>query len=460
MNLASDPPIAAKIARMAGWVRWRDPLMQRLGVDQTRLMLPKLPQADGAWPAWHFLVVGDSGTGRHRRHSPPRRIAERLLPHRQGAAFLLHTGDVVYLVGAAEQYRANFQRPYRDWLVDGDRWQTLPHDRMVFNQPLLPVPGNHDYYDLSAPVALLSGLSAPLRRQLGWWAEPDCGWHGSGAGGVYAAAFLDGLAGLSEAELSEHLDRHYVARWDGTRCLRYEPGAFTRLPNRYYRFRQAGVDVFALDTNTFTAPHGSREPVDQEQLDWLERGLIASWRDPGCRGRLLVCHHPAYSSEATKAPDPATLAVRHQLRRVFDAVASALAGLAGGRTPVDLVLTGHAHCLELIRCGDTGHADAGIPWLICGGSGYSLRPQGAGGGQVRERDGAGRERVVAASELFIGRGAIGPDPATRPYSALRIDVGPGAPLSLTVTPLVSERIGSGWRDHTLASLPLTTSGSL
>ena len=46
----------------------------------------------------------------------PRRIAERLLPHKSDAAFLLHTGDVVYLVGALDQYRANFLRPYREWL--------------------------------------------------------------------------------------------------------------------------------------------------------------------------------------------------------------------------------------------------------------------------------------------------------------------------------------------------------
>jgi len=50
-------------------------------------------QTDGvSWSEFRFRVVWDSSTGRHRRHSPPRRVAERLLPHRRGAAFLLHTG--------------------------------------------------------------------------------------------------------------------------------------------------------------------------------------------------------------------------------------------------------------------------------------------------------------------------------------------------------------------------------
>jgi seryl-tRNA synthetase len=36
--------------------------------------------------------------------------------------------------------------------------------------------------------------------------------------------------------------------------MRYKPGANTRLPNRYYRFQHAGVDVFALDSNTLISP--------------------------------------------------------------------------------------------------------------------------------------------------------------------------------------------------------------
>ena len=94
-------------------VRWQHPELIRRGIDQTRLVINNANGTPAAHDAFHFLVLGDSGTGRHRRHSPPRRIAERLLPHKKGAAFLLHTGDVVYLVGAADQYRDNFLKPYR-----------------------------------------------------------------------------------------------------------------------------------------------------------------------------------------------------------------------------------------------------------------------------------------------------------------------------------------------------------
>jgi len=88
---------------MAARLRWRQPLLRQLGVDQTRLVIGG--QTDGSsWSAFHFLVVVDSGKGRHRRHSPPRHVAERPLPHRRGVAFLLHTGDVVNLVGSADQY--------------------------------------------------------------------------------------------------------------------------------------------------------------------------------------------------------------------------------------------------------------------------------------------------------------------------------------------------------------------
>ena len=82
-------------------VRWQHPELMRRGIDQTRLVIDDTNGSNAAHDAFHFLVLGDSGTGRHRRHSPPRRIAERLLTHKHKAAFVLHTGDVVYQIGRA-----------------------------------------------------------------------------------------------------------------------------------------------------------------------------------------------------------------------------------------------------------------------------------------------------------------------------------------------------------------------
>ncbi len=81
MNLASDPTIQRKFTRMAERVRWKQPSLSSRGIDQTRLVLDPDGDQTGEDDAFHFLVLGDSGTGRHRFHSPPRRIAERLLPH-------------------------------------------------------------------------------------------------------------------------------------------------------------------------------------------------------------------------------------------------------------------------------------------------------------------------------------------------------------------------------------------
>lgn len=512
MNFASDPPLQRKISQMGKRVRWQHPELIRRGIDQTRLVINNANGTPAAHDAFHFLVLGDSGTGRHRRHSPPRRIAERLLPHKKGAAFLLHTGDVVYLVGAADQYRDNFLKPYREWLHHSEDWQTISHEGLVFNQPFLPVPGNHDYYDLSIPVALLAGVTLPLRRHLQWMHDIDAGWRGSRQGETYARAFLDVLADIPLTHLGDHLDKHYDVSWDGKRCLRYQPGINTRLPNRYYRFRHSGVDVFAIDSNTLltTAKPSTSNvkrrqelrsleqqqanlyrdlansnlseenrdalldeletlqeecfdlqrhfrpsaSVDQEQLTWLKQGLIASHRDPDARGRILTMHHPAYVTEKTKWSQADTQAIRNHLRDVFDEVASSLGGALNSPL-VDLVLSGHAHCMEVLRTHETGHADREINWVICGGSGYGLRMQRREGPELIEQDEAGNSSVIASNNLFIGRNWNGTAEGDA-YSGLRIDIAEGKPLRMSLTPLVSSRTSKGWVDAEPA--PITLGG--
>ena len=494
---------------MSARVRWNHPELIRQGIDQTRLVIDRGKNNPGIDEAFHFLVLGDSGTGRHRFQSPPRRIAERLLPHKADAAFVLHTGDVVYLVGALDQYRLNFMRPYREWLHHGNDWNTISPEGLVFNQPFLPVPGNHDYYDLSLPVALLAGLTLPLRRYLQWFDDIDAGWRGSRQGEAYARVFLDVLNQIPPARLAAHLNLHYDAVWDGQRCMRYRPSVNTRLPNRYFRFRHAGVDVFAIDSNTLITPEkptnnrrhlkgdsrileerqtiiyktiassnldeNHRDElfdeletlqeecfdlqrqitqinqikqgaiVDHEQLEWLKEGLIASHRDPSVRGRILTMHHPAYVTEKTKCNQADTHAIRRQLRHVLDAVVMALGEELGSSRPVDLVLSGHAHCLEVLRTHDTGYSDSHINWVICGGSGYGLRAQRREGAELTEEKADGNTRVVATSKLFVGRNwsAAG---GRNGYSGLRLDIAEGRPLSIRLSPLVSCRDSNGWRD--------------
>jgi 3',5'-cyclic AMP phosphodiesterase CpdA len=246
-----DPPIPVKIAKMSERVCWQHDAIAARNIDQTRLILQN---GHGHEDEFSFLVIGDSGSGPHPDHHPQRRIAEHMVPHLSDCRFLLHTGDVVYQVGSSEQYPGNFIYPYREWLVGGDSPRQIKYDRMVFRFPFLAVPGNHDYYNLPRAYSVFVQLTNPIRKVLGINLNPNVGWHGSGIGGAYARAFLDYLKGLSTEQLEQHLDDHYGPWRDNTQGLMYQPGQFTRLPNRYYTFRYGGIDFFALDSSTFNVP--------------------------------------------------------------------------------------------------------------------------------------------------------------------------------------------------------------
>ena len=518
MEFVSDPPISVKIRKMKERVRWQEPSLVKRGIDQTRMAIAD-DAADN--PEFSFLVVGDSGSGAHGGGNPQRRVAKLLLQHGEDCRFVLHTGDVIYLVGSSEYYLQNFIQPYQEFLVGGENPKGMKSDRITFKLPFLPVPGNHDYYDLPIVYGVLVQASWPLRRLLQSKIDLDVGWHGSFQGRAYSKAFLDYLVAFNEADLNRHLDRHYTASTDTGRCLLYEPGRFTKLPNRYYTFRYGGIDFFALDSNTFNAPAplpdtkegenhrrelqkqkqelerqkleileasaklnpelpeeaeqiddlrakleqidevtidiekqlvaDSKTTTDFEQLEWLRQRLIESWNTKEVRGRVVYFHHPPYVTEATKWHQAQTLAVRYRLRWVLDRVAQEVENLAKDRPIVDLFLSGHAHCLEYLRTGDTGSADSHLNWIVCGGSGHSLRRQRTEGPQLTEtfRDGEMQGVTnVADSLLFVGRNGLGKH-RRRPYSGLRIDVFDGCPPKFIVRPLVSELSRGKWSDRVL-----------
>lgn len=518
MKLVSDPAIANKIRKMNQRVRWQDPLIVERNIDQTRLVLEDGHTDDSEFS---FLVVGDSGSGKHRGHNPQRQVAELMLPHHNESRFMLHTGDVIYLVGSSEYYQQNFIEPYREFILGGEHPRRVAYDQMIFKLPILPVPGNHDYYNLPILLSLASLTTLPIRGLLRSRLDLDVGLHGSGTGDAYARAFLDYLKAFQlPGELNHHLDQYYTAKTDTGHCLCYEPGQFTRLPNRYYTFRYGGIDFFALDSNTFNDPpplpktkkgdadrrilEKRREDLEQEkleiietsaklhpenpneadqlddfhaklsqieeiivdidkqlatnktlltdieQLEWLKQRLIESWNNPEVRGRVIYFHHPPYVTEATKWQQAQTLIIRDRLRGVLDAVAKEIGSLTQGRPLVDLVLNGHAHCLEHLETMDTGHADSHIHWIVCGGSGFSLRRQRIEGADLMETFG-NENRLVARSHLFIGRNGQGFQ-KRRPYSGLRIDVkGEGHPKFI-VRPLVAEWYQRKWHNRELEPL--------
>jgi hypothetical protein len=88
-------------------------------------------------------------------------------------------------------------------------------------------------------------------------------------------------------------------------------------------------------------------------------------------------------------------------------------------------------------------------WLVCGGSGFSLRRQRVEGTDLTEvyNTANGRQdRLVARSQLFIGRNGQG-SLKRRPYSFLKIDVKAGEPLQFVVTPFVAERFQGKWQNY-------------
>ncbi|MEH2022217.1 metallophosphoesterase family protein [Nostoc sp.] len=518
MKLVSDPAIANKIRKMNQRVRWQDPLIVERNIDQTRLVFED-GQTDNS--EFSFLVVGDSGSGKHRGHNPQRKVAEMMLPHHSESSFMLHTGDVIYLVGSSEYYQQNFIQPYREFLLGAEDRKRIAYDQMVFKLPILPVPGNHDYYNLPILLSLASLTTLPIRHLLRSRLDLDVGLHGSGCGDAYAKAFIDYLQAFQlPGELASHLDQYYTAKTDTGRCLSYQPGHFTRLPNRYYTFRYGGIDFFALDSNTFNDPpplpktkkgdadrkllekrredfeqekqqiietsaklrpenpneadqlddfHAKLSQIeeiivdidkqlatnkttltDTEQLEWLKQRLIESWNNPEVRGRIIYFHHPPYVTEATKWQQAQTLIIRDRLRGVLDAVAKEIGSLTQGRPLVDLVLNGHAHCLEHLETMDTGHADSHIHWIVCGGSGFSLRRQRIEGADLMETFG-NENRLVARSHLFIGRNGQGFQ-KRRPYSGLRIDVKGDAQPKFIVRPLVAEWHQRQWHNREIEPL--------
>ncbi|MEM8832867.1 MAG: metallophosphoesterase [Cyanobacteria bacterium P01_G01_bin.19] len=515
MKFVRDPDISVKIDRMKQRVRWQDSVIEEKAIAQTKLVVD---DHDTDNPDFSFTVIGDSGCGSHLKHHPQRKIAEMML-EQESSRFIIHTGDVVYQVGSSEYYQRNFINPYQEFLVGGEQPQKLEYDNLTFKLPFFLVPGNHDYYDLPLILGILAQATWLPRRLLRGRIDLDVGWHGSDCGDAYARAFLDYLAKFKDKQnFKRHLDKHYTAHHQTDSCLNYQPGEFTRLPNRYYTFRYGGIDFFALDSNTFNQPlaipdteegetrrakllkrqselknreqqiqtaidkldrhnpedseeiddyyaklehiaetqrdiekqlNQEDQATDWEQLEWLKDSLVASWQDDAVRGRIIFLHHPPYVTETTKWNQGQTLAVRDRLRQVFDEAAREIGILPEGRSLVDLVLSGHAHCMEHLYTKETGYADSYTNWIICGGSGHSLRRQRREG-TVLYQDADLDSEPIGQSHLYVGRSGSGKN-RKRPYSFLRIDVKSGDKPQFKINPFVAEWHKRQWHEYAIDS---------
>jgi hypothetical protein len=120
-----------------------------------RLELPPMDES----AEWEFLAVGDTGDAEAAgpEDSPQDAVGREMArdavaPVGDGAGqMVVHTGDVIYMTGERRLYDRNFRRPYSRFLTEGS---TV--DNLLFRIPFLPVPGNHDYYDLGSWAAWLA----------------------------------------------------------------------------------------------------------------------------------------------------------------------------------------------------------------------------------------------------------------------------------------------------------------
>lgn len=429
-------------------------------MDQTQLVIADAPTEP---TPFSFVVMGDTDAGGEGDPSAfAAGFSAQLLPHAQQSRFVLHTGDVTYPVGSYENYLNGFLHPYR-WLL-----KQLPNradyraDSIVFERSLLPVPGNHDYAagEYGLWQKLLRGMCDRLRQTL----SIDLGHYGGPGGEAYGQTFLDDLSKLTPEQLSHHLKAHYSAtsKMSVTAktpySLSYRPGQFTRLPNRYYSFRYGGIDFFALDSNTWkTDP--TAKGFDHEQLAWLEQRLVQSVRDPGVTGRIIYLHHSPYTTEVSRWQQPETLWVRRHLRGVLANV-SATVGKQPEKALVDVVISGHAHCLEHLKTLETEQGDAQMDWVVCGGSGASLRPQKKdSGADILENVAFGKRsytKKVAESCLYasrVGKGAK----KKQIYSFLRVDVRPDRRNAISVVPFLVTNTHGRWETRSLKALDIGAS---
>lgn len=448
-------PVNANIRLSAAAERqvcWQQPSVVRAGVNQSHLAISDAPSSRQS--AFSFLVLGDTDAGLWGDHSSrdgvaaqsfSQQFAKQVLAHSREHRFLLHTGDVAYPAGSYENYLTTFLRPYQDLLKRLPKHAFYRSDDVVFNRPLLAVPGNHDYADDRGMRKLWQQLLRKACDRLRQSLNIDLGHYGGQGGEAYGQTFLDDLAKLSPEQLSRHLALHYTAKVDSLSddvCLNYQPGTFTRLPNRYYSFRYGGIDFFALDSNTWKTD-AMAPGFDQAQLDWLEHSLMRSWNNPETMGRIIYMHHSPYTTESYHWQRPETLWVRRHLRMVLDKVTRS--GVAPAGLPlVDLVISGHAHCLEHLKTTAIDHGDAAIDWVVCGGSGADVRRQRGGDDSILENvvcQGRMRTQMVAKSQFYAGRHGHSYKQQNF-HSFIRVDVQPERAQKITVCPFVVTPVNS------------------
>jgi hypothetical protein len=243
---------------------------------------------------------------------------------------------------------------------------------------------------------------------------------------------LDGCLGYiavgparSEAlEAADHLGR---AVRDWGLLANGEPPA--ELCRRLHELAEAGLDA---QRELASERHRARyrpEDYDAAQLRWLDEALDASIRERPDGWRVVYLHHPLFSTIANHCEHPDVQGVRANL-------------LSRLQNRAHLVLTGHSHAFEWIRCKDLPHTGV---FVTGGGGQVSLRRSVLDPRRFRRhRDRYDSLRNHGVVEVAVaGRGPSAVDGAAGTlYHYLRIDVSADA---LTIRPVGVRRLRNGFR---------------
>ncbi|WP_163996848.1 metallophosphoesterase [Pyxidicoccus caerfyrddinensis] len=164
---------------------------------------------------------------------------------------------------------------------------------------------------------------------------------------------------LAEVPLFASLGNHEYVTNQGQPYLDnlYLPSNNPANSERYYSFDWGHVHFVALDSNCAIGLASADRCALAAQKAWLEKDLAATTQP----WKIVFFHHPPWSS----GEHGSQLAMRRNFAPIFE------------KYGVDLVLTGHDHNYERSKPmqGDAvAAAGKGIPYLVVGGGGASLRP--------------------------------------------------------------------------------------
>ncbi|WP_129311342.1 metallophosphoesterase [Streptomyces sp. L2] len=188
-----------------------------------------------------FMVIGDTGEGDASQYA----VVPGFLKAGADTEFAVIASDVIYPVGATDDYGTKFFRPYQDYPA-----------------PIYAIPGNHDWYeDLGAfmrvfcgeATSALDAESRPRPLSRAWWRTLL--WH-----------------------RPRPADEELLA---AARELRGAPGQQALQPGPYWALDAGPVRIIGIDT-------GLLGTIDAEQGAWLREA------SRGPKPKILVTGSPLY----------------------------------------------------------------------------------------------------------------------------------------------------------------------